>query len=217
VIASRLFAARWVLPITAPPIADGAVLVDRDGAHRLVGPRAEAPAAEAIETLGDVILLPGLVDAHTHLELTAMRGLLEQASFFDWIRTLTRARAEVLADDDLLDAARLGVCEGLAAGVTTFADTSASGAPVLEALVALGRPRRRLPGGVRPGPGAARGRPRRPPAPGRRAPRAARRGERRRPRPRRREPPRRLLGARGPPPRRLRVGRGRGAPGRRCT
>jgi 5-methylthioadenosine/S-adenosylhomocysteine deaminase len=138
VIASRLFAARWVLPITAPPIADGAVLVDRDGRIAWLGPRAEAPAAEAIETLGDVILLPGLVDAHTHLELTAMRGLLEQASFFDWIRTLTRARAEVLADDDLLDAARLGVCEGLAAGVTTFADTSASGAPVLQALVELG-------------------------------------------------------------------------------
>ena len=137
-IASRLFAARWVLPITAPPIADGAVLVDREGRIAWIGPRTEAPAAEAIETLGDVILLPGLVDAHTHLELTAMRGLLEQASFFDWIRTLTRARAEVLADDDLLDAARLGVCEGLAAGVTTFADTSASGAPVLQALVELG-------------------------------------------------------------------------------
>ncbi len=132
----RVVAARWLLPITAPPVADGAVAIDADGRLAYVGPRAAAPHGE-VEDLGDAVLLPGLVNAHTHLELTAMRGLLEDASFFAWIRTLTRARAEVLSDADLLDASRLGVLEGLAAGVTTFADTSASGAP-LDALVECG-------------------------------------------------------------------------------
>ena len=132
----RVYAARWVLPIVAPPIADGAVAVDADGRIAWVGPRADAPAAP-VEELGDAALLPGLVNVHTHLELTAMRGLLEMPDFFAWIRTLTRARAEVLADADLLDGARLGVAEGLAAGITTYADTTASGAP-MRALVELG-------------------------------------------------------------------------------
>ncbi|MDF1502805.1 amidohydrolase family protein [Roseisolibacter sp. H3M3-2] len=132
----RLIAARWVVPVSAPPIADGAVAVDGGGRIAWVGPRADAPAGD-VEELGDAILLPGLVNAHTHLELTTMRGLLEDADFFAWIRTLTRARAEVLTDDDLRDAARLGVLEGLAAGVTTYADTSASGAP-LDALLECG-------------------------------------------------------------------------------
>ncbi len=132
----RTYAARWVLPVSAPPVPHGAVTVDDAGRIAYVGPRAGAPAAP-VEDLGDAALLPGLVDTHTHLELTAFRGLLEHASFFDWIRALTRARAEVLTAADLRDAAHAGVCEGLAAGVTTYADTTASGAP-LDALCALG-------------------------------------------------------------------------------
>ncbi len=130
------YAARWVVPVSAPPVAHGLVAVDDDGRIAFVGPRADAPPGPVTD-LGDAILLPGLVDAHTHLELTAFRGLLEHADFFAWIRALTRARAEVLADGDLRDAAHVGVCEGLASGVTTFADTTASGAP-LDALCALG-------------------------------------------------------------------------------
>lgn len=91
-----------------------------------VGPASAAPIANDYD-LGDAVLLPGLVNAHTHLELTAMRGLLEELQFDDWIDTLRRARAAVLDDAMLLDSARLGVIEGVEHGVTTFADTSASG------------------------------------------------------------------------------------------
>ena len=133
----RLLAARWLVPVTRAPVEDGAVAIDDDGRLAYVGPRADAPPCDDVEDLGDAVLLPGLVNAHTHLELTAMRGLLEHADFFAWIRTLTRARAEVLDDAALADASRLGVLEGLSAGVTTFADTSASGAP-LDALIECG-------------------------------------------------------------------------------
>jgi 5-methylthioadenosine/S-adenosylhomocysteine deaminase len=136
----RGYAARWVLPIASPPIRDGAVLVDQDGRIAWVGPRAAAPSVRTdarVEDLGDAALLPGLVNVHTHLELTAFRGLLETPDFFTWVRTLTRARAAVLTADRMGDAARVGVAEGLAAGVTTFGDTSSSGAP-LDALVELG-------------------------------------------------------------------------------
>jgi cytosine/adenosine deaminase-related metal-dependent hydrolase len=119
------YRARWVLPITAPPIEYGVVACE-DGVIRFVGRGDEAPPGDDFE-LGDTVLLPGLVNAHTHLELTAMRGFLEDLAFEDWIDTLRRSRTAVLDDEALLDSARLGVIEGVEHGVTTFADTSASG------------------------------------------------------------------------------------------
>jgi 5-methylthioadenosine/S-adenosylhomocysteine deaminase len=123
--------ARWVMPVAGPPLRNATVtVVGRE--ITFVGPRADAPAGPEID-LGASVLLPGLVNAHTHLELTAMRGLLPGMPFVPWIRTLTQARAAVLTDATMLDASRWGIVEGLLAGVTTYADTSASGV-VLQAL-----------------------------------------------------------------------------------
>ena len=121
--------ARWVVPVSAPPIARG-TLVEREGRIAWVGPRDDAPALAGGDDdveLGDAILLPGLVNAHCHLELTAMRGFLDGLAFREWILRLTSARRAVLDAPALLDAARLGVEEGVRAGVTTFADTGDSG------------------------------------------------------------------------------------------
>jgi 5-methylthioadenosine/S-adenosylhomocysteine deaminase len=127
--------ARWVVPVAAPPIRDGTVCVD--GARiAWVGPRDEAPAGRDHD-LGELALIPGLVNAHTHLELTVMRGFLEALDFKRWIYRLTSARREVLSPDDLLQSARLGIAEGLLAGVTTYADTCESGV-VHEALREMG-------------------------------------------------------------------------------
>lgn len=123
--------ARWVLPITQPPIENGTV-VENDGKITYVGPRDGAPAGDDYE-LGESILLPGLVNAHTHLELTAMRGFLEDAQFTGWIDKLRQSRNEVLNDEMLLDSARFGIVEGLEAGITTYADTCSSGV-VMRAL-----------------------------------------------------------------------------------
>ena len=119
--------ARWVLPISRPPIAHGTV-VEHDGRIAYAGERSGAPDGTDID-LGDVALLPGLVNAHTHLELTVMRGFLEDLDFRSWIFRLTRARREALAPDTLVDSARAGIAEGLLAGITTYADTNESGAP----------------------------------------------------------------------------------------
>jgi 5-methylthioadenosine/S-adenosylhomocysteine deaminase len=119
--------ARWVLPVTRPPFAHGTVVEDA-GRIVYVGSREGAPPGTDVD-LGDVALLPGLVNAHTHLELTVMRGFLEDLAFRAWIARLTRARRAVLSFDALVESARAGIAEGLAAGVTTFADTSESGAP----------------------------------------------------------------------------------------
>jgi cytosine/adenosine deaminase-related metal-dependent hydrolase len=121
----RCYHASWIGPVSRPPIADGTVAVDGDRIA-YVGPRAAAPDGEDVE-LGASVLMPGLVNAHTHLELTAMRGLLEGLSFVPWVRTLTQMRAAVLDDAAMADAARVGLAEGVLAGITTYADTSSSG------------------------------------------------------------------------------------------
>ena len=127
--------ARWVLPITQPPIENGTV-VEVDGRISYVGPRYSAPPGEDYE-LGDSILLPGLVNTHTHLELTAMRGFLEDLDFGSWIDKLRQSRNEVLDTSILLDSARFGIIEGLEAGITTYADTCSSGV-VMQAMRELG-------------------------------------------------------------------------------
>jgi cytosine/adenosine deaminase-related metal-dependent hydrolase len=126
-----LYRARWVVPISSPPIADGVVGVE-GRQIAFVGPASEAPSAE-IEDLGDVVLMPGLVNAHCHLELTAMRGFLEDLEFRRWILRLTFSRRAVLDRDALLDSARYGVEEGVRAGITAYGDTCESGV-VMQAL-----------------------------------------------------------------------------------
>jgi len=127
--------ARWVLPVTQPPIENGTV-VESDGLITYVGPRAAAPPGKDYD-LGEAILLPGLVNTHTHLELTPMRGFLENCQFAEWIDKLRQSRNEILDDAMLLDAARFGIVEGLEAGITTYADTCSSGV-VMKAMRELG-------------------------------------------------------------------------------
>lgn len=127
--------ARWVIPVSAPPLEHGTVAVD-DGRIRYVGPRAHAPRGEDRE-LGDALLLPGLVNTHTHLELTALRGFLEDLDFARWIVRLNGVKRAVLDRERMLDAARFGIVEGLRAGITTYADTCDSGV-AFDAMLEMG-------------------------------------------------------------------------------
>ncbi len=131
----HVYRARWVVPVTTPPVRDGALAV-QDGRITYVGPALRAPDGE-VHDLGAALLLPGLVNTHTHLELTAMRGFLEDLPFFEWIVRLQRAKTTVLTPDSMLDSAKLGIAEGLLAGITTYADTCDSGV-ALEAMREMG-------------------------------------------------------------------------------
>jgi len=117
--------AKWVIPVCSAPIRDGVVAVDGSEIS-YVGPAADAPPGTDAP-LGDVVLMPGLVNAHCHLELTAMRGFLEDLDFQRWILRLTSARRAILDDDALLASARYGLEEGIRAGITSYADTCSSG------------------------------------------------------------------------------------------
>jgi cytosine/adenosine deaminase-related metal-dependent hydrolase len=137
---TTLYTAAWVLPVTAPPVRDGALLVDDDGVIRYVGAAAGIEAGDDVARidLGDAILLPGLVNVHAHPELTAMRGLLEDLPFHRWIPMLRAAKDGACLDAaDFAAAARWACLEALAAGITTVAATEDSGAAV-DALSATG-------------------------------------------------------------------------------
>ncbi len=117
--------AAWVLPISGPPIEEGEVIIEGD---RIVEVHpAKARSGSGARDLGDAILMPGLVNVHTHLDYTVMRGLLEDIPFFPWIRELTSRKAG-LTWEDWIASATMGAAEAVAGGVTTIGDCTDSGA-----------------------------------------------------------------------------------------
>ncbi|HEV8123648.1 MAG TPA: amidohydrolase family protein [Gemmatimonadales bacterium] len=82
------------------------------------------------------VLMPGLVNAHTHLELTGFEGQDEEPDFPRWIRRLIELKAG-RSEDDFFHAAQAGLQASFATGVTTVADTGSSAGP-LRALAELG-------------------------------------------------------------------------------
>jgi cytosine/adenosine deaminase-related metal-dependent hydrolase len=135
---ARRLAARWLIPVEGLPLDRGALLIGPDGRIQAVGPDAAVPRppdTPAVE-LEDAVILPGLINTHTHLELTGFEGRVLERDFPAWIRQLrelktTRTTAE------FTNAARLGLAACYAAGVTTVADTGDSGT-VIRALAEAG-------------------------------------------------------------------------------
>ena len=134
-----ILSASWVIPVSSPPISEGAVVLN-GGRIQDVGPAAEIlgryPDREVRDWRG-AALLPGLVNVHSHLELTLLRGYLENLGFWDWIRRLTRTKYELLTREDLGVSALAGACEAIRSGVTTLGDAMDLGAS-LDALSASG-------------------------------------------------------------------------------
>ncbi len=97
-----LYRAAWLLPISQPPIRDAWLRTER-GRIVAFGPSRPGDFTSSDEIdLGNAAVLPGLVNAHTHLELSWMRGHVEMSgSFPDWIRSLMelRRRADRSADE----------------------------------------------------------------------------------------------------------------------
>ncbi|MEP6482604.1 MAG: amidohydrolase family protein [Rhodoglobus sp.] len=135
--AARRLSAAWVIPMDGPPIRRGAVLIGADGRFAAVGTDAEVPAPAAItaEDFPSAAILPGLVNTHTHLELTGLARDTEP-EFAAWVRRIRQVKA-TRTPADFLAAARRGLADCFAAGVTTIADTGDSGA-VIEALAEAG-------------------------------------------------------------------------------
>jgi cytosine/adenosine deaminase-related metal-dependent hydrolase len=114
----RIVSARWVVPIDGPPISDGAVALDDDGTVRMVGPRSAlcAEFSSATEDRAQGALLPGLVNAHCHLELSGLGEMVPGGGgFIAWAQRFLKRVGEtprelhrVGAGEAAVDAARFG-------------------------------------------------------------------------------------------------------------
>lgn len=117
-----LLRSRQLYPVTAPPIEDGAVLV-LDGVIRWVGRWKDRPdlRCDAVD-LGDVVLSPGWVNAHCHLEYTHLAGRLSPSSgFTGWILEMLRAK-KASRPGEYRGARMQGAAQLVRTGTTTVAD-----------------------------------------------------------------------------------------------
>lgn len=135
---ARRLSADWLVPVEGEPVRGGALLIDPDGRIAAAG-RSDVvplPPGAAAEHYAGAAILPGLVNTHTHLELTGFAGQVREPAFANWIVQL-RALKETRSRADSLAAARQGLADCHAAGVTTIADTGDTGT-VIEALAEAG-------------------------------------------------------------------------------
>ena len=112
--------AEWVLPVGGPPIESG--LVRYEGAELV-----EVREGRAERHFEHAAIVPGFVNAHSHLEYAVYAGFGDGGAFGPWIKTHVERKSR-LQPEDMLAVARCGVVESLASGITTTADYAFSGA-----------------------------------------------------------------------------------------
>jgi cytosine/adenosine deaminase-related metal-dependent hydrolase len=121
--------ARWLFPVLNLPVEGGTITIEGE---RIVAVEPHGRRRADLD-LGDVAVLPGLVNAHTHLDLSGLRGQCAPGRVLpDWLRSVIGARGMTSPEQVSLDIRR-GLEECLRSGTTLVGDISASGAsfPVL--------------------------------------------------------------------------------------
>ena len=119
----RIFSADWVLPVEGEPIENGAVAIE-DGVIAAVGTARELGEGQRF---ADSAIVPGFVNAHTHLEYAVYAGFGDGLSFGPWISTHVERKSR-LERADMEAIARLGAAECLRSGITTVGDLAFTGA-----------------------------------------------------------------------------------------
>jgi cytosine/adenosine deaminase-related metal-dependent hydrolase len=119
----QVLSARWVFPVSGPPLADGTVTVRGEWIESVDPAGVRTPDFD----FGNAAIIPGLVNAHTHLDLSGARGAIPPGpDFVGWLRAVIAHRrtqnAEAVASD-----IRLGLAESLRFGTTLVGDIAAGG------------------------------------------------------------------------------------------
>ena len=128
-----ILSAEIVLPISRPPVYNGAVLIkngkieDVDTKERLLNKYKN----EEYLNLKDAVLMPGLINLHTHLELTALNGSIinknnpvipsEKTDLVNWIHALIESKKKS-SRNELSSGIKIGIREAISTGTTTIAD-----------------------------------------------------------------------------------------------
>ena len=116
------FTADWVLSIVDEPLPRGFVTLDGD---RIAAVGADPPAGAT--DLGRMAILPALVNAHTHLELSYLHGRVPPSPrFTEWVQQLMGLRRQYPdpADGEIVDAARLAIAGARRCGTGLIGDVS---------------------------------------------------------------------------------------------
>src|SRR3989454_9099890 len=134
---------RWVVPVepAGKVLEDHAVAI-RDGRIEAIAPAPEARARfrehEPVELAGQV-LIPGLVNAHTHAAMTLMRGLADDLPLMRWLQEhVWPAETRHVSRDFVRDGTLLACAEMLRGGITCFNDMYFFPDAALEASLAAG-------------------------------------------------------------------------------
>ena len=115
--------ARWVFPVSGPPLPGGTVTI---AGHQFVAVEPHGCRRPDVD-LGDVAILPGLVNCHTHLDLSGLRGLCAPtADFTGWLRQVIAHRRSATPEQIAADI-RVGLAESLRHGTTLLGDVSGDG------------------------------------------------------------------------------------------
>lgn len=133
----RLFTSTWVAPVSRPAIRNGRVAVEDERIVWVGAPGEPGEPPGTPEDLGPGVILPGLVNAHCHLELSYLQGRIPlPLSFVPWVRELIAAR-ESETPNVLRAGAERGVRQLLEAGTVAVGDVS-NGLAHLDLLVESG-------------------------------------------------------------------------------
>lgn len=127
--AATIVRGAWVLPMAegGDPIRDGAVLIGADGEIAAVGAydelRDREPAAELVGD-GNGVVMPGMVNAHTHLTECLIPGMGEDAVLYEWFERVVNPVGKLIDRDEVALGTRLKAVEMLRSGITTVNDMS---------------------------------------------------------------------------------------------
>ncbi|MBS2000901.1 MAG: amidohydrolase family protein [Cyanobacteria bacterium SZAS LIN-5] len=134
----RIISARWVLPVSGPPLKDAAVVIEGDTIVDVLfkeelsykyPPQFLEQLPEEPHDYGDAIILPGFINLHTHLDYSALRCSDVESGMFDWICGLVE-RSSRWSPEQWRSSAAYGAREAALSGTTCIVDSSFSGLSV---------------------------------------------------------------------------------------
>ena len=119
----KTLSARWVVPIDGPPLEWGQVHIEGEKISGV----SKAGTIDVDENLGEVVLLPGLVNAHTHLDWTGFpQERKDGSNFLKWIDSVIAHRMST-TPSQMQEHIQKGIDQSLKAGVCLIGDISAGG------------------------------------------------------------------------------------------
>lgn len=125
--ADTIIEARWIVPVEPPGVVlESHAVVVRGGAIAAVAPASEVAArytAPDHVRLDEHVLIPGLVNLHTHAAMSLMRGLADDRPLMDWLRNhIWPVEAQIVSSSFVRDGTLLACGEMLRGGITCFSD-----------------------------------------------------------------------------------------------